>query len=327
MKILLTGAAGFAGSHLTEELLLNPAVELISIDRLTYAGRLDRLEHLDQSRIKYIHHDIAAELPQWMLDSIGQVDYIIHNGAATHVKRAFTESEIFLRSNCIGTFNMLEAARKLKPKKFIYISTDEVFGPAKDTPFKADDPLAPTNPYSATKAAGEMLAWGHYKSFGIPLIITRTGNMFGPRQHVEKFVPLAIKKILNNEVVPIFGEWDKNPFPEHVESFKMGVREWLHVRNQANAIAFLLEHGQIGEKYQIAGEKYTTLMVALMLADALEKDLKWEAVKSDRPFHDIEYSIDGSKILNLGWKPPKDFDEALCETASWTAANPKWLEE
>ena len=315
-RILVTGAAGFSGSHVVEELLRNDENFVFILDRLTYAGRLSALAHLPKDRLKFIYHDFKATVPDWMIEDFGQIDYIVHAGAETHVARSFSAPELFVHSNVVGTFHLLEAARKLKPKKFIYVSTDEVFGPSTDHPFHEDDALNPTNPYSAAKAAGEMIAWGHYKSFGVPLIITRTGNMFGTRQHVEKFIPLAVRKILRQETLDI-----------HEDNGIIGTREWLHVRNQANALAFLLEHGVVGERYQISGIRRSNLEVAQILATALEMPLKYRLTKSDRPFHDNDYAIDGSKILKLGWVAPVPFEGALEELAIWLRENPTWLEE
>lgn len=315
-RILLTGAAGFAGSHLAEEFLSYDDVEIVSLDRLTYAGRLDRLAHLDQTRIRNICHDLSAELPQWMLDEIGQIDYIIHNAACTHVLRSFTESEIFLRANVIGTFNMLEAARKLKPQKFVYVSTDEVFGPAGDRPFTEDDALAPTNPYAATKAAGEMLVRSHHITFGVPAITTRTMNMFGERQHPEKFFPMVMRAVLRGEEINIHTN----------EKGEIGRRQWLHARVQADAISFLLRFGVPGERYNVAGTELSNLGIAQKVADTLDLPLKYRLGQPDTPVHDFSYWIDGSKLQRMGWVPPGNFEDQLKETVLWTRGNQKWLE-
>src|SRR5579864_1022679 len=315
-KILITGACGFVGSHLVEELLQWDDVEIISIDRLTYAGRLDRLSHLDTNRIRTIYHDMVAEVPQWMLDDISNVDFIIHNGAETHVARSFVAPETFVRSNIVGTFNMLEMTRKVKPKTFVYVSTDEVFGPALDQPFKEDDALNPTNPYAATKAAGEILALSHFKTFGVPVIVTRTMNMFGPRQNPEKFVPLAIRKILRGEELCVHGN----------ENGEIGLRQWLHARVQTNAIAYLLQNGILGQRYNISGTEFSNLAVAEKIAAILGLPLKYKIVQPTTPVHDFSYNIDGSKLLAMGWKPPIDFETALRDTVLWTRGNQKWLE-
>ena len=315
-RILLTGGCGFVGSHLIEELLQYHDIEIISLDRLTYAGRLDRLEHLDRSRIRTIYHDVAAEIPQWLLQDVGTIDFIIHNAAETHVARSFAAPEVFVRSNIIGTFNMLEAARKLKPKKFVYISTDEVFGPAVDHAQTEDEVLRPTNPYAATKAAGEILAMSHFHTFEVPVVITRTMNMFGERQNPEKFVPMAIRKVLRGETLTVHAD----------ESGEIGRRQWLHARNQASAVAYLLTHGKEGERYNIAGTEFSNLDIAQKIATILKRPLHFRATQPDTPVHDFSYNIDGSKLVNMGWRPFRDFEESLKHVVLWTAENQKWLE-
>lgn len=321
MKVLVTGACGFAGSHITEEILSNPDNEVVALDSLTYAGRLDRLAHLDRSRIHFICYDFRFPFSAEILKQVGQVDYIIHNGAESHVARSFVNPRIFVESNVIGTLHVLEAARKLKPKKFLYISTDEVFGPARETPFKEEDLLQPTNPYAATKASGEFLAYSYFHSFDLPVIISRTMNMFGERQNPEKCVPLMIKKILGGERVPVHGinlTSGKGPIS--------GSRHWLHARNQANALSFLLENGVVGQKYNVGGEERTNLEIYQIIARTLGVLSQYEWAPPLGPIHDFSYSLDDSKITSMGWKPPKDFETSLRETVLWTRDNQGWLE-
>jgi len=297
VRILITGACGFAGSHLVEELLQYEDIQIVSLDRLTYAGRLDRLEHLDRQRIQHIHHDFRAELPAWLIGELQGVDYIIHNGAETHVGRSFGAPELFIQSNIVGTFNILESARKLQPKKFVYVSTDEVFGPDKSVPFKEDDVLNPTNPYAATKACGELLAMSHHVTFGVPVVITRTMNMFGERQHPEKFVPLAIRKILRRESLDVHAN----------EKGEIGLRQWLHARVQSNAISYLLKNGVVGERYNVSGTEFSNLEIAQKIAGYLDLPLNYRITRPDAPVHDFSYNIDGSKLRAMGWKHPLCF--------------------
>jgi len=314
-KFLVTGAAGFAGSHIAEELLQYEDAEVISLDRLTYAGRLDRLAHLPRNRIRAIYHDFRAPLSDALLKHIGPVDYIIHNGAESHVARSFKTPRLFVDSNIIGTLNMLEAARKLQPKKFIYVSTDEVFGPAQEEPYKETDPLRPTNPYAATKAGGELLAYSYFRSFGLPVIITRTMNMFGERQHPEKFVPMTIGKILRGEQIDI-----------HVSAAgKCSSRQWLHARVQGQMLCFLLREGMPGQKYQMAGTPASVLEMAQLIAKFLDMPLRWRDVLPDRPVHDLSYAVDDSSLRKI-WTPTLNFEDSLRQTVLWSAANPLWLE-
>jgi dTDP-glucose 4,6-dehydratase len=323
VRILVTGACGFAGAHIVEEILSHEDTEVISLDCLTYAGRLDRLAHLDRSRIQTVYHDFSQPLSDALLKTLGQVDYIIHNGAESHVMRSFMNPRIFATSNIMGTLNILEAARKLQPTKLIYVSTDEVFGPAGGKPFKETDTLQPTNPYAATKASGEFLAYSYFRSFGLPIFITRTMNMFGERQHPEKCVPLMVKKILADETVQIHG--DCGGIDGHV--WTSGSRHWLHARTQANALYFLLDKGIPGQKYHISGTERSNLWIAEFIAGTLDQTLLWDWSEPLGPVHDFAYSIDDSKLRAMGWKPPADFETSLRQTVLWTRDNRKWLSE
>jgi len=218
---------------------------------------------------------------------------------------------------------VLEAARKLQPKKFIYISTDEVFGPAREVPYKENDLLRPTNPYAATKASGEFLAYSYFHSFDLPVIISRTMNMFGERQHPEKFVPMTIRKILRGEEVKIHGTFNN---ADVKWGWQSGTRNWLHARAQANALVFLLAHGIPGEKYNIAGTEKSNLEVFRIIARCLKVLTAWEWAEPDAPVHDLSYALNDSKIRSMGWKPPLDFQESLQQTVLWTKENQKWLE-
>ena len=322
MRVLVTGAAGFAGSHIAEE-MIDQGHDVVSLDCLTYAGRLDNLAHLPANRIKSVWCDFSAPISDGVLKEIGQVDHVIHNGAESHVLRSFSYPRTFVMSNVIGTLNVLEAARKLNPKKFIYVSTDEVFGPALGKSFKENDPLQPTNPYAATKASGEFLAYSYFRSFGLPVVISRTMNMFGERQHPEKCVPLMIKKILRGAPVQIHAT---NPTLA-VGGWISGTRHWLHARNQANALQFLLKAGLPGEKYNVGGEQHSNLEIYQTIAGTIGVLAQFEWAHPQGPIHDMDYSLDDSKIKAMGWKPPKDFETSLRETVKWTVAHPEWLED
>lgn len=329
VRVLVTGAAGFAGAHIAEE-MISRGHDVVSLDCLTYAGRLDRLAHLPRNRVHAVWCDFSQPISDGTCKEIGQIDYVIHNGAESHVMRSFANPRVFATSNIIGTLNVLELARKLNPKKFIYVSTDEVFGPATAIPFVESDPLRPTNPYAATKASGEFLVNAYFRSFGLSAITTRTMNMFGERQHPEKCVPLMIKKILKSETVQIHGafkirlESERNYYNDMWTS---GSRRWLHARNQANALGFLLENGVAGEKYNIGGEEHSNLEIYEILAQTLGVPSQWEWAEPLGPVHDFSYALDDTKIRAMGWVPPMDFEKSLRETVAWTAANPQWLEE
>jgi dTDP-glucose 4,6-dehydratase len=324
-RFLVTGGAGFAGHHIVEEILSYIDAEVTVLDCLTYAGRLDRLAHLDKRRIKYIHHDLRQPISDQKLGEM-QADVWIHNAAESHVARSFNDPRLFVESNIMGTFHLLDAANRFGwLKKFIYVSTDEVFGPA-TAPFREDDALAPTNPYAATKAGGELLAYAYFRSFGLPVIITRTMNMFGERQHPEKCVPLMIKTILQGGTVPVHGE--QIEFRNWGSVWASGSRRWLHARDQANALMFLAQHGSIGEKYNIAGVEKTNYEIVNLIGEIVKAPTwGWEYVEAPQPVHDFSYSLNDEKIRALGWIPPRKFETAFEETVKWTAAHREWLEE
>jgi dTDP-glucose 4,6-dehydratase len=310
IRVLLTGAAGFAGSHIADEIVRNTDWHIVALDALTYAGHMSNLDEVPKNRMTFICHDFAEPLP---LDRIGPVDYIIHNGAETHVTNSLADPAPFIQSNVVGTFNLLEAARILKPLKFLYTSTDEVFG-ASLVPHKEDDPLCPSNPYSATKAAGEMLVRAYQNCFGVPCIITRTTNMFGKRQHEEKFVPMTIRKIRNKEIVIIHTDADGKP----------GSRQWIHVSDQASALLFLLKSDLINDTFHIAGQrknngKIMEAIARVMFTEPCDSEYMhpwYEFVNAyDRfPGHDLHYTLDDSKIRAAGWTPRLTFEQGLALT-------------
>jgi dTDP-glucose 4,6-dehydratase len=317
-RLLITGGCGFAGAHIIEHLLVNTDWQIVVLDRLSYSGTLERIAHLDRSRLEFVFHDFRAAFPEVVLAKLGRIHYIIHNGAETHVENSLHEPEIFVQSNVLGTMHVLEAARKLAVERFVYVSTDEVHGPAPEgVDFTEDAPIRPSNPYSAAKAGGEALTFAYSKCFQVPAIITRTMNLFGERQHPEKFIPMTIRKVLEGETVSIHGAKDG----------RIGSRKWLHARNQADALLFLIRNGQVGETYHIAGEEHTNLEMAEMIAATVGQKLRSEVVDyhSLRPGHDLRYSLSDKKLRDLGWNPPVGFSESLERTVQWSIANPEWI--
>jgi dTDP-glucose 4,6-dehydratase len=324
-RALLTGAAGFAGSHIVDHILQTTDWEIVGLDRLSYAGSLDRLkEHRGNPRLNFVFHDFRAVFPTSLLKRIGKIHYVIHNGAETHVDRSLLLPGDFIESNVVGTFHVLEAARRIGVERFIFTSTDEVFGPAPPgVSYEEDDPIKPSNPYSATKAAGEALCYSYFKSYGLPVVTTRTMNMFGEKQHPEKFVPLVMKKVLDGERVPI-----------HAAKYEgvvavCGSRNWLHARNQADAILFLLEHGRDGQTYHVAGIEKSNSDIAELVAQFVGADLRKVFVDAvtHRRGHDLRYALADDKIRSLGWKPPVEFLPSLEKTVLWTLAHKEWLHE
>lgn len=300
MRVMVTGAAGFAGSHIAA-LLSREGCDVVSVDCLTYAGRLESLSKV--ARAVNICHDIAEPLP---LDKIGKVDWIVHNAAESHVDRSFTDTGRLVRTNVIGTLNVLEAARKLKPSKLVYTSTDEVFGPRR-TPASEGFPLAPTNPYAAAKAAGEMLVRGHAAALGVPAVILRTVNMFGERQHREKFIPMVIGSLLSGRPVDV-----------HIsDAGDVGSRQWVYVGHQAAQVLELLKSGEPGDVQHLSGPIVSNLDMAELIARMLGKRLDARKILSSRPFHDLHYFLSG--------RGPANFEAELAQTVKWYAENRSWL--
>jgi len=326
--IVLTGGCGFIGHHFAEHVHKNTDWNIIIIDKLNYASMgLDRLRNnklIESPRVKIFTIDLCNELSEGIKREIGNnVDYIVHMAAETHVDNSIKNPLNVITNNINSTVNLLEWARTLtKLQIFFYFSTDEVFGPALgDTLYKEWDRHRPTNPYSASKSAAENICIAYENTYKLPLIIVNVMNAFGERQHVEKFIPLCIKKVLNDELVYI------HSYPDKKES---GTRFYIHARNIASAVLFLINNGKIGEKYNIAGEKeVSNLDLAKLIAKFVGKDLKYEMIDfhGSRPGHDLRYGLDGTKIKEMGWAPRFKFEDSLKKTVKWTLNNLEWLEE
>jgi dTDP-glucose 4,6-dehydratase len=325
VKIILTGGCGFIGHHFAEYIHKNTDWEIIIFDKLTYASmgfnRLKNNELFYSKRVKIFTIDICNDISEGIKKEIGEVDYIVHMAAETHVDNSIKEPEKVINNNVVSTLKMLEYARTLNLKIFFYFSTDEVYGPAIDMLYKEWDRHRPTNPYSASKSAAENICIAYENTYKIPLMIVNVMNAFGERQHVEKFIPLCMKKILNNEKVYIHSYPDKK---------LSGSRFYIHAQNIASAVLFLIQNGKTGEKYNIAGEKeITNLDLAQLISKYIGKELNYELIDfhSDRPGHDLRYGLDGTKIETLGWCPKFDFEKSLEKTVQWTLENKEWLEE
>jgi len=337
-KVLVTGGAGFIAHHLIGEILKNTDWEIISLDRLDYSGNLNRLNDLlvtnfdeqTRKRVKVVFHDLKAQINPFIKSEIGEVNYILHLAAGSHVDRSILYPMEFVLDNVVGTCNILEFARSQDNlDRFLYFSTDEVFGPAPDKiKFEENDRYNSTNPYSATKAGGEELCVAYHNTYGLPVYITHTMNVFGERQHSEKFIPLCIKKIKNGEVVTI-----------HSNSTKTipGSRHYIHAEDVSSAVLFLLNYsgsleptygGAKCPKFNIVGaEELNNLELAQIIADAQGKELKYELVDfhSSRPGHDLRYALDGDKMKQLGWVPEKSVRERIAEVTNWTLENERWI--
>ena len=341
-KILLTGGCGFIGHHFVEHILKNTDWNIVILDRLSYASSgLDRIRDIqayDDKRVLTLTADFNHPIEEGLKQEIGDVNHIIHMGAESHVDNSIKDPKPFVMSNVVGTMEVLNFARSLENlESFVYFSTDEVYGPAPPgINYSETDRINCTNPYSATKAGAEQLAKAYANCYNLPIMITNTMNVFGERQHPEKFIPGTINKVLKGEKVIIHGNKDKSA---------AGSRFYIHARNVAAAVMFLLEKVDFKQskyydddkgmpqyrfRYNIVGdEEVDNLTLAKMIAETVGKELNHEIVDfhSSRPGHDLRYALSGDKLMNMGYHFPKSFKESLQKTVKWTLMeeNKKWL--
>lgn len=333
MNLLLTGGAGFIGHHTVEHILKETDWNIVVLDRLTYAGNLNFLTDMDiwekeGDRVKFVYHDFRSPISETTRELIGHVDFIIHMGAESHVDRSIEDPLPFAESNVIGTINMLNYAREVKPLKFIYVSTDEVYGPAhRDSEgnlhlHKEGEPHFPSNPYSASKSGAEAFCYAYFNTYGTPVIISNTMNNFGERQNKEKFLPRVMASAIFGKKLDLHCKKDSDGHILDVSS-----RCWLHARNHADGLLFLLKHGKPGERYNITGEWASVKDIADKVGEILGTEIRYNMVDfhSFRPGHDMHYGLDGSKMEQLGWYPPYSLDDSLESTVRWTNKNRQWL--
>jgi len=334
MKLLLTGGMGFIGSHVAYGLLKETNWEIVILDRLDISGNPARLTETDiwekeKHRVRFIWWDLKSAVNRYVSREIGSIDYIWHLAASSHVDRSIKDPISFVMDNVVGTTNLLLYSKNIGIKRFIYFSTDEVFGPLVNSAFKEWDRYKSSNPYAASKAGGEEMCVAFENTYKIPIIITHTMNVFGERQHPEKFIPLCIRKILSGDKILI-----------HSDSTKTisGTRYWIHARNVLKALLFLNKNGVNREKYNIVGEKeisnlemaekiYDIIKHYYSLRGKLVPKLNYELVNfhSSRPGHDLRYGLDGTKLKEMGFEYPKTFEESLSKTIIWYLENLKWL--
>tara|TARA_Y100001938_G_C8076164_1_gene426232 strand:+ start:708 stop:1703 length:996 start_codon:yes stop_codon:yes gene_type:complete len=318
-RVLITGGTGFIGHHLVKYLLENTTYDIISIDRIDTSSSLSRLQNiLSQNpewkkRVKIVWHDLKSAFNEYVVEQIGDVDYILHLAAGSHVDRSVKNPLQFIMDNVIGTTNVLEYARSINKslKLFLNFSTDEVFGPATNGEiFKEDDRHNPCNPYSASKSAAEQICNAYRVTYNIPLITTHTMNVYGIRQSGEKFIPLVIRKLCGDEEIAIHTDSQNN----------IGSRKYLHTSDVCAAILLLMRQGHIGEKYNISADREVdNLSLAKEISCILEKELKYrlECPTKTRGVNDIRYSISGEKIRQLGWAPKVTLKQGLTEVVRW----------
>lgn len=318
MKILVTGGCGFIGSNFIRYCLKShPNYKIINVDKLTYAGNLENLADIsDSPNYHFVNGDIAE---QGLMDNLVKkgVDAIINFAAESHVDRSIEDPSAFIRTNIFGTFVILEAIRKVFPKqkiRFLHISTDEVYGSLDETgAFKEDMPLMPNSPYSASKASADMLVRAYHHTYGIPVIITRCSNNFGPYQFPEKLIPLLISNAIEDKELPIYGDG-------------MHVRDWIYVEDHCRALDVVLHNGREGEIYNIGGRsELPNLYVAKTILDKLKKPHSLIRFVKDRPGHDRRYAMDFSKIeKELGWSPLVSFEDGISMTIDWYKTHQEW---
>ena len=313
MKLLVTGGAGFIGSNFIRLCMKrHPAWELVNLDKLTYAGNLDNLREIDSDpRYRFVRGDIADAELVGRLAGEG-LDAIVNFAAETHVDRSIGNADDFIRTDVYGTFVLLEAARLHKVGKFIQISTDEVYGSIERGSFVETDTLMPRNPYSASKAGADRLAYSYWATYRLPVVITRASNNFGPFQYPEKVIPLFVTNALKDIPLPLYGDG-------------MNVRDWLFVEDHCAAVEFLLEKGVDGEVYNIGGgNELPNAELTRFILDYLKKPATLIKRVKDRQGHDRRYSLNCDKLKALGWKPRTDFEQAMRETIDWYVQNERW---
>jgi dTDP-glucose 4,6-dehydratase len=320
MKVLVTGGAGFIGSNFIR-FLLGPesprrdSYQVVNLDKLTYAGNLENLADLSSSpNYRFVQGDICDEkLVEAVLES--GVEAVVNFAAESHVDRSLYEPDLFIQTNVVGVQVLLHGALRHKIKKFIQVSTDEVYGslPPAGPGFREDTPLAPNSPYSASKAAADLLVRSYFKTYSFPGIITRCSNNYGPYQFPEKLIPLLITNAIEGKPLPLYGDG-------------LNVRDWIHVQDHCRALQVILEKGRAGEIYNIGGEgERTNLEITEAILNLLAKPKSLIRYVTDRPGHDRRYAIDFSKLQHdLGWSPAYHLIKGLNETVRWYMTNEEW---
>lgn len=317
-KILVTGGAGFIGSNFINYILKSrDDYFIVNFDKLTYAGNLENLKDSEKNKnYVFVKGDICnAELVNYVFEKY-EIKYVINFAAESHVDRSISGSEIFFRTNVIGTNVLLEASRRFNVEKFLQISTDEVYGSLGPTGlFTEKTPISPNSPYSASKAAADMMVQAFNHTYGLPTLITRCSNNYGPLQFPEKLIPLMIINALQNKKLPVYGDG-------------MNVRDWIYVIDHNKAVELVFEKGESSQVYNIgASNEMKNLDIIKLILKHLNKSEELIEFVKDRPGHDKRYAIDSTKIQNdLGWKPQFSFEEAIQHTIEWYLNNKNWWE-
>ena len=316
MNLLVTGGAGFIGSNFIQYMLeMHPALHVINLDKLTYAGNMENLKDIEENpRHSFVHGDICdAGLVRSLLDE-REIDAIVNFAAESHVDRSLLGASEFVRTNILGTNVLLEAAKAHTLSKFVQVSTDEVYGSlGAEGRFAETTPLHPNSPYAASKASADLLALAYHHTFGLPIVVTRCSNNYGPYQFPEKLIPLMIANAMNDKPLPVYGDG-------------ANVRDWIHVLDHCAAIDAVLQRGVSGEVYNIGGNsERTNLDVVKIILRAFGKPDSLITFVTDRLGHDRRYAIDAEKIeRELGWKPRHTFEAGIAQTILWYKENSSW---
>lgn len=316
MKLLVTGGAGFIGSNFIRYFFeTRPEAYIINLDKLTYAGNTDNLSRTSDHNYQFIHGDVT-DLN--LVDEIlGQsVDTIIHFAAETHVDRSVADAEAFVRTNVLGTYTLLQSARRNRISRFLHISTDEIYGsmpPGESA--NEQSQMRPNSPYAASKAASDLLVRSFWQTYRLPVVITRCSNNYGPCQFPEKLIPLVVTRALRDQKLPVYGDG-------------LNERDWIFVEDHCRAINRVLEAGQPGEAYNIGfGHPVANLEIIQLLLRILNKSEDLIEFVADRPGHDRRYALDTTKIrTELGWKPSVEIEQGLAKTVEWYRRHPNWIE-
>jgi dTDP-glucose 4,6-dehydratase len=313
VRILVTGGAGFIGSNFVRHVArAHPAWETVVLDKLTYAGRRENLAGLEERPgFRFVKGDIAD--PEAVADVLPGCDYVVNFAAETHVDRSLYDAGGFIMTDVYGTFVLLEAARRAPGlKRFVQISTDEVYGSVESGSSSEGDPLMPRNPYSASKAGADRLAYSYWATYDVPVVVTRASNNYGPYQFPEKIIPLFVTHALDGIPLPLYGDG-------------LNVRDWLHVDDHCRAVDLLIERGAPGETYNVGGgNEVPNIELTRRILGLLGKPETLIRRVADRPGHDRRYSLDCERLRGLGWSPRVPFDEGLRATVDWYRANEAW---
>ncbi|GAB4340782.1 MAG: dTDP-glucose 4,6-dehydratase [Calditrichia bacterium] len=311
-SILVTGGAGFIGSNFVRYMVNKyPNYRIIVLDALTYAGNRENLKDLEGKLNYFFYHGSICDA-QVVDNLVSNVDAIVNFAAETHVDRSILEAGSFIQTDVVGTYTLLEAAKKYKIERYLQISTDEVYGSIEEGSFLETSPIEPNSPYSSSKAGGDLLVRAYHRTYGLPTLITRSSNNYGPYQYPEKLIPLFITNAMDDLPLPLYGD-GKN------------VRDWLFVLDNCEAIDLVLHEGKVGEVYNIGGgNEMQNIQITEMILELLNKPKSLIKPVPDRLGHDRRYSVNIDKVRALGWEPRHDFEVALKETVDWYVQNESW---